>query len=150
MLSYLIMSFLLYISKFYHNNKIKSITYLNAFIIGVAQCIAIIPGFSRSGFTIIAALLLGINFKNSLKFSFMIATPILFFAGIDIFINNFNVFFSNPDLVVSLFVGMFTSIVSGYYVLAILEKIVLENKFWYFSFYCLMMSILLLIFNYGN
>ncbi len=149
-IAYLIMSILLYISKYYHNNKITSITLLNAFIIGVAQSVAIIPGFSRSGFTIIAALLLGLDFKKSLKFSFMLAIPILIFAGGNVLINNFNVLVSNPSLSVSLLSGMISSVLSGYFVLSLLEKIVLKNKFWYFSFYCLMVSILLLILNYGN
>ena len=118
-------------------------------MIGAAQAIAIIPGISRSGFTIIVALLLGIRFNNALKFSFMLAIPILLFAGADTFFNNINLLFSNSNLIIILFVGMFSSAVSGYYVLAILEKIVMKNKFWYFSFYCLSLSILLLIFNYG-
>ena len=149
MLAYLLMSIILYISKFYHENKKTKITYFYALLIGIAQSIAIIPGISRSGLTIIVALMLGITFKHALKFSFMLAIPILLFAGGSTLIDNFNLLVSRYDLIIFLLLGMFSSIISGYYIISILEKIVFKNKFWYFSFYCIMISFLLLIFNYG-
>ena len=148
MIAYLLMSIVLYISKFYHENRNSKITYFYALLIGVAQSVAIIPGISRSGLTIIIALLLGITFKHALKFSFMLAIPILFFAGGSTLFENFNLLISRYDLVIFLLLGMLSSILSGYYIISILEKIVFKNKFWYFSFYCIMISFLLLIFNY--
>jgi len=55
---------------------------LDAFIIGCAQCLALIPGISRSGSTIVAGLLRGINHESSAHFSFLIATPIIFGATV--------------------------------------------------------------------
>ncbi len=53
---------------------------LDALVIGCAQCLALIPGISRSGSTIVAGLLRGINHESSAHFSFLIATPIIFGA----------------------------------------------------------------------
>ena len=92
--------------------------------------------------------MLGITFKHALKFSFMLAIPILLFAGGSTLIDNFNLLVSRYDLIIFLLLGMFSSIISGYYIISILEKIVIKNKFWYFSFYCIMISFILLIFNY--
>ena len=60
--AYLIMAFLLYQSKYYYNNNINKIGVKYAFLIGIAQSFAMIPGISRSGLTIIVALFLGISF----------------------------------------------------------------------------------------
>ena len=55
---------------------------MDALIIGCAQCLALIPGISRSGSTIVAGLLRGINHEGSAHFSFLIATPIIFGATV--------------------------------------------------------------------
>ena len=147
---YFIMALLIYISRFYHNNKRTNINFFESFIIGIAQSIAIIPGFPRSGLTILTALILGIDFKYSMKFSFFLSVPILIFAGLQLFIKDYSLIFSNNDLFPFLLLGVITSSITGYFILSILENIISKNKFWYFSFYCLLISILLLIFVYGN
>ncbi len=58
--------------------SIKEISFQSAFIIGLAQCLALIPGTSRSGVTICAALLLSINRTTSTKFSFYLSIPAMF------------------------------------------------------------------------
>lgn len=56
-------------------HRLKDISYQYAFIIGLAQCLALIPGTSRSGVTIIAALLLSIDRNTSATFSFFLSIP---------------------------------------------------------------------------
>ncbi len=58
-----------------------SIGWQYALVIGVAQAIALIPGTSRSGITITAALLLGLNRKASARFSFLLSIPVIILAG---------------------------------------------------------------------
>ncbi|MGC9184092.1 MAG: undecaprenyl-diphosphate phosphatase [Thiomonas sp.] len=53
-----------------------------AFLVGLAQALALIPGFSRSGATLVAGLGLGLNYADSAKFSFLLATPIIAAAGV--------------------------------------------------------------------
>jgi len=50
-------------------------------IIGLAQALALIPGTSRSGITITAALMLGLNRKAAARFSFLLSIPVIFLAG---------------------------------------------------------------------
>ena len=61
-------------------HRIESITYKQAFIIGVAQCLAMWPGVSRSGSTIIAGMLLGLDRFVAAEFSFLVAAPVLIAA----------------------------------------------------------------------
>ena len=59
----------------------KSITLSQALFIGIAQAIALIPGVSRSGATILAGSILGLKRETAISFSFLMATPILIGAG---------------------------------------------------------------------
>lgn len=61
--------------------KIESINIRDAIFIGFAQALALIPGTSRSGITMTAALLLGLDRKSAARFSFLMAVPIILAAG---------------------------------------------------------------------
>ena len=60
--------------------SLEQISLKHAFLIGLAQCIALWPGISRSGSTIVAAMLLGISRGAAAEFSFLLATPVLIAA----------------------------------------------------------------------
>jgi undecaprenyl-diphosphatase len=64
------------------NRSISSLTKLDALVIGGFQCLALIPGISRSGSTIVGGLLRGIDHEGSAHFSFLIATPIILGATV--------------------------------------------------------------------
>lgn len=66
-----------YLPKSPRVSHIDNITYLQAFLIGCFQCLAFLPGFSRSGATIGGGLLVGLNRRISLEFSFFLAIPII-------------------------------------------------------------------------
>ncbi len=61
---------------------LESIGLLDGLLIGIAQAFALIPGFSRSGITIIAGLMLGLQREAAARFSFLLATPITFGAAV--------------------------------------------------------------------
>ncbi len=63
------------------NKKIKQLTYKEAFLIGLAQILALIPGTSRSGITITAGRFLGLNRTDSTRFSMLLSIPTIFVAG---------------------------------------------------------------------
>jgi undecaprenyl-diphosphatase len=63
-------------------NPLSSLNWRGAFTIGLWQCTALIPGISRSGATMVGGLLLGLHHKDAARFSFLIATPIIFGAGV--------------------------------------------------------------------
>jgi undecaprenyl-diphosphatase len=62
--------------------KLSSMTAMDALVVGVWQCGALIPGISRSGATIVGGLLRGIDHEGSAHFSFLIATPIILAATV--------------------------------------------------------------------
>ncbi len=64
------------------NRQLSTLTPRDALLIGCAQCSALIPGISRSGATIVAGLLRGIDYAGAAHFSFLIATPIIFGATV--------------------------------------------------------------------
>lgn len=68
---------------------LESIGLLDALLIGMAQACALIPGFSRSGITIVAGLMLGLQREAAARFSFLLATPITFGAAVWSFRNLF-------------------------------------------------------------
>jgi undecaprenyl-diphosphatase len=64
------------------DKTLAQLSWIGALLIGLAQCIAFIPGISRSGTTMIGGLLLGLHHKESAHFSFLIATPVILGAGV--------------------------------------------------------------------
>jgi undecaprenyl-diphosphatase len=64
------------------HRQLSTLTPRDALLIGTAQCTALIPGISRSGATIVAGLLRGIDHAGAAHFSFLIATPIIFGATV--------------------------------------------------------------------
>ncbi|MCC9166576.1 undecaprenyl-diphosphate phosphatase [Pontibacter harenae] len=72
---------LLYVDKWFKNAVESEITYKNSFVIGLFQCLAMIPGVSRSAASIIGGLLQGINRKAAAEFSFFLAVPTMLAAS---------------------------------------------------------------------
>lgn len=62
--------------------KAGALTLKHILLIGLAQCLALMPGASRSGMTIMAALFLGYTRYDAARFSFLLATPVIFGAGL--------------------------------------------------------------------
>ncbi|MFH1595038.1 MAG: undecaprenyl-diphosphatase UppP [Pseudomonadota bacterium] len=65
-----------------HRRLLDSLRLADAFLIGLSQALAIMPGVSRSGITMTMALFLGFNRRSSAHFSFLLATPIIAGAGL--------------------------------------------------------------------
>ena len=139
---YIVLTIIIFSTKYFIKNKNSEITYFYAFLIGIAQAMAILPGLSRSGLTIFMALLLGLSFKKSMQFSFMLAIPILIFSSIYLIFNNMELLL-DMSFLIELLVGILSSFLIGYSILFMLEKIINKGKFWYFSFYCLFISLVL-------
>ena len=59
-------------------NTNKNVSYTNAFIIGISQAIAMLPGISRSGATISTSVLLGVDRERAARFSFLMVVPLIF------------------------------------------------------------------------
>lgn len=127
--------FLTKFTKVYSKLNIK-----NSLIIGLFQVLALFPGISRSGMTISSALFSGIDKEKAVKFSFLLLLPVSVAA-----------FFSelrNIYLSFSLFVSFIICLVLSLLFLNLLLLIVKKEKFWIFSFYCFVISIVSLILHF--
>lgn len=115
----------------------ESVSMRDAFIIGLAQACAVMPGLSRSGATIATGLLLGNNKATLAQFSFlMVIPPILGEALLDILkmLGGENVAGDIPTL--SLIVGFFAAFISGCLACQWMINIVKRGKLIYFAIYC--------------
>ncbi len=125
-------------------NTVDELSYKQAFMIGLFQCLAVIPGFSRSGSTISGGLLVRANHKTSAEFSFLVALPIMVGAtGLD-FIKSLD-FLHTSDI--PLFaIGFITAFVVAMLValgfLKVLEKIGLSV----FAYYRIVLAVLFFLF----
>ena len=133
---FLITFSLLYFSKF---EKSRNLNIFHSILIGISQALALLPGVSRSGSTISTGMILGVNRQQAVKFSFLLAIPALLGA----FIHQY----STISFSLELLVGFLVSILVGYISLKFLLKIINSNKLHYFSYYCLILGLLLLFYN---
>ena len=114
--------------------KDKDITYKDALLIGLYQAVAIVPGISRSGMTLVGCLLNGFNNKTSLKYSFMLYLPVSLGTMISGF-SDFKAQSADISLILYYIVGMIAAGVLTYLSYNWLTKIVEKGKLWRFSIY---------------
>jgi undecaprenyl-diphosphatase len=123
--------------------RLKNIAVFPAvFIIGVCQGIAILPGVSRSGMTIAAALILGLGFEFAFRFSFLLSIPAVLGA---VFLE-FDKIPWHGSQWPTLLLAVLASAFFGYLALGLLKKILVREKFHGFAFYLVAIGILVLIF----
>ena len=146
----LVTSFLLALTHFYRPQEREHISPLHAFIIGIAQSIAVLPGLSRSGSTIATGLLLGNSRKTLAQFSFlMVIPPILGEALLDFkhivapsaeYLAEHGA--SAPIPMTALVVGFLAAFVSGCFACKWMINFVKQCKLIYFAIYCAIAGVL--------
>jgi undecaprenyl-diphosphatase len=140
--SLLITGALLYPITFSKNEKL--LDGKKAFLIGLAQSAALIPGISRSGFTISVGCRLGLNRETAFKFSFLMAIPAIIASSIFEFLTQKP---SEMDLVVTS-IGVVVASVVGYLALKIFNEILLKNRLNLFAYYCIIVGFATLVVNF--
>jgi len=115
----------------------KDINWRDAFLIGLAQAVAVLPGLSRSGATISTGILLGNNKENIAKFSFlMVLIPILGESLLDT-MKNFSAAGSDPTLSpIVLLSGFLAAFITGCIACKWMISLVKKGKLLYFAIYC--------------
>ena len=122
----------------------ENISFKDAFLIGIAQAIAVIPGLSRSGATIATGLMLGNKKETIAKFSFlMVLIPILGESLLDLMKGDFSGTATLPAF--SLIVGFLAAFASGALACKWMINLVKKGKLFYFAAYCAVVGILVLI-----
>jgi undecaprenyl-diphosphatase len=131
---FLFTSLILFSSKFIKNRNEK-MNFKKAIIVGLVQAFAILPGISRSASTIAAALLLGLSPLAAFTFSFYLFIPASLGATI--------LEYSHLNFNINVLLPFILCFVTGVIALNILKKSIISKKFYLFSIYTLLLSLLL-------
>lgn len=127
----------------------ERISLLDAFIIGLSQALAVLPGLSRSGTTIATGLILGNKKSSMAQFSFLMVIPPILGEGllniIEVAQMGWTEAFGNLS-VSALLVGFFAAFISGILACKWMIAIVAKGKLIYFAIYCAVVGIVTLCF----
>ena len=124
-------------------NKLSEITFQTAALIGVFQLIAaIFPGTSRSGATIVGALLIGVSRTVAAEFTFFLAIPVMFGASL-LKIVKFGFAFTGMELAI-LLIGMIVAFLVSILVIRFLMGYIKKHDFKVFGWYRIVLGILVL------
>ncbi|MCT2535637.1 undecaprenyl-diphosphate phosphatase [Aquibacillus koreensis] len=118
-----------------------ALTLKDAVIVGLAQSVALIPGISRSGSTIVAAMLLGMKQETALRFSFLLFIPV----SLGTLVLKVGDIVSDPDfntMWIPYALAFITSIIATYYSLRWFMNIMARGNLKYFAFYCFIVGAL--------
>ena len=115
-------------------------TFKQTFLIGLSQCLAFIPGVSRSGITMTTGRAMGVDRESVARYSFMLSAPIVFAATL----------FKIKDFVFNIpfFVGVLASFLVGIIVIKWLLTYLQKGSFKIFSIYRVIFGIIILIFAF--
>jgi len=126
-----------------HVHDVDSVRWTDALKVGLVQCTALIPGVSRSGATIIGAMLLGFNRKAATEFSFFLAIPMLFgAAAYDLYKNHHLL---TVDDIPVFTVGLVVSWLSAWVCVRWLLRFVGNHTFVPFAWYRIVFGLLVLL-----
>jgi undecaprenyl-diphosphatase len=122
----------------------KSMSKTRAGIIGLAQVLALIAGISRSGVTMVSGLFSGLDYQDSARFSFLLATPIIGAAGI----------YKLPDLLGpngngvrgQILVGAVVAFIAAYFAVRFLDKYFQTKRLWPFATYSIVFGLFMVVF----
>jgi len=125
-------------------NSLSEIKYSDAIKIGVFQMLALVPGTSRSGSTILGAMLCGVNRYVAAEFSFFLAIPAMFGASL-VKLLKFGWVFTQNEIIILLF-GMFVAFIGSIIVIKFLLNYIKRNDFKIFGYYRIVLGIIVLIY----
>ncbi len=143
----LITALLLYLADKAKDTK-KPVSYSNAFIIGISQAIAILPGISRSGATISTSVLLGNDKGKAARFSFLMVVPlILGKIAKDVLSGDLFESATEPSILI---IGFISAFIAGIAACTWMISIVKNSKLSYFAIYCFIVGVIAIYFGYAN
>lgn len=123
---------------------LESISYRRSFMIGLIQCISMIPGVSRAAATIIGGVFNGLDKKQAMEFSFLLAVPTMFAAtGYELI--KTPIVFSLHEYTL-LAIGLVVAFISAWAAVKVFIKLVESYGFHYFGYYRIVIGLLFLLF----
>lgn len=118
---------------------LKNVSYSNAFVIGIAQAIAMLPGISRSGATISTSVLLGVDKTKSARFSFLMVVPLILGKIAKDLLGGELVFQDGQAIAIG--AGFIAAFVAGLAACTWMIRLVRKSKLTYFAVYCLLVGL---------
>lgn len=134
-----------YLSK-KNQDKSESVNLKQALLIGLAQGLAVLPGFSRSGWTIATGLFLGLNRQTSARYSFLLSIPIILGASMVYPLVKIDIAEALTYNWTSIILGTLVSAVVGYLCIKYFMKFISKFTLNFFGYYCVVMGVFTLIF----
>jgi len=126
----------------------KKVSFKNAFIVGISQAIAMLPGISRSGATISTSVLLGVDKSKAARFSFLMVVPLIFGKiAKDIMSGDLNFDGENN---IAMGAGFIAAFLAGLAACTWMIKLVRKSKLSYFAIYCLVVGLIAIIYGFTN
>ena len=126
-------------------NSLKELTYNTVLLIGIFQLIAaIFPGTSRSGATIVGALLLGVSRTVAAEFTFFLAIPVMFGASL-LKLVKFSFAFTGTEFTI-LLVGMLVAFITSMFIIKFLMGYIKKHDFKVFGWYRIVLGIIVLFY----
>ncbi len=119
-------------------------TVKDSIVVGLFQCVALVPGISRSGSTITGGLLSGLSRQHAVEFSFIMSIPAVLGSAI-LKVKDAIELLPGVDIGPYL-VGMLVAVVSGYLAIKLVELVVKKDKFGAFAYYCATAGIFAIIY----
>lgn len=118
----------------------RPVSFVDSFVIGVAQAVALLPGISRSGATIATSVLLGVDKSKAARFSFLMVVPLILGKIAKDLLDGGLVFESGNTVPVA--AGFAAAFVSGLLACTWMIRLVRKSKLTYFAVYCLLAGLL--------
>ena len=122
--------------------KVGDISYQTALYIGLFQCLAMIPGTSRSGSTILGAMILGCSRTASAEFSFFLGIPVMFGASL-LKIVKYGMNFSGEQIFYLIF-GMIVAFLVSIYSIKFLMGYIRQHDFKFFGYYRIILGVIVI------
>ena len=141
----LITSALLYLStKAKREKELKDLTWKNALMIGLFQCLGLFPGISRSGSTLVGGASQKVKQTDAADFAFILALPIMLGSTI-LSIGDISTALSNSDLLIPYLVGFVVALITTYLTISLFFSFIKKKKMSIFSIYCLCVGLLIIV-----
>jgi undecaprenyl-diphosphatase len=143
----LITAILLYFADKAKNTN-KNVSFKNAFVIGISQAIAMLPGISRSGATISTSVLLGNDKTRAARFSFLMVVPLIF-GKIAKDVLSGDLSYDSGNFT-ALSIGFIAAFVSGLFACTWMITLVKKSRLTYFAIYCAIVGAIAIVFSLLN
>lgn len=125
----------------------KNMRFRDALVIGLCQCVATLPGLSRSGTTITAGIATGLDRNFAMKYSFLLSLPAVLGANLLSFIKALGEESIDASLIPAYLIGMLAAMLSGIAAISLMKLIAKKSKFGWFAYYCWGAGLLTIIFS---